>query len=109
MDQDPLKNPAEPAVTAPPEHELGLGKHDSKAGLLDRLKKQFQPAPSSNPKLVNYLAAGSIQGLRPLRYEKRVLARNRFFALAAILCTGISRNFLRAGPSALTLRTGTEL
>jgi hypothetical protein len=33
---------------------------------------------------VNYLAAGSIQGLRPLRYEKRV-ARNRFIVLAVIL------------------------
>jgi hypothetical protein len=33
---------------------------------------------------VNYLAAGSIQGLRPLRYEKRV-ARNRFLFLVVVL------------------------
>jgi len=33
--------------------------------------------------LISYLAAGSIQGLRPLRYEKRV-ARNRVFALTLV-------------------------
>jgi ABC-type microcin C transport system permease subunit YejB len=33
---------------------------------------------------VNYLAAGSIQGLRPLRYEKRV-ARNRFIVFVVVL------------------------
>src|SRR4051794_5760967 len=54
-----------------------------KMGFLDRLEQIFRPPPLSNPKLVNYLAAGSIQGLRPLRYEKRV-ARNRFLALAFI-------------------------
>ena len=37
-----------------------------------------------NPRLVNYLAAGGVHGLRPLRYEKRV-ARNRFIALVIIL------------------------
>jgi cell division protein FtsB len=33
---------------------------------------------------VSYLAAGGIQGLRPLRYEKRV-ARNRFIFFVVIL------------------------
>jgi cell division protein FtsB len=33
---------------------------------------------------VSYLAAGGIQGLRPLRYEKRV-ARNRFIFFVIIL------------------------
>jgi hypothetical protein len=33
---------------------------------------------------VNYLAAGSIQGLRPMRYEKRV-ARNRVLFIALVL------------------------
>jgi hypothetical protein len=33
---------------------------------------------------VNYLAAGGIQGMRPLRREKRI-ARNRTIALAIIL------------------------
>jgi hypothetical protein len=55
-----------------------------KLSFLDRLEQIFRPPPLSNPKLVNYLAAGSIQGLRPLRYEKRV-ARNRFLALAFVL------------------------
>jgi hypothetical protein len=39
---------------------------------------------TTNPKLVSYLAAGGIQGLRPLRYEKRV-ARNRFIVFVAVL------------------------
>lgn len=50
----------------------------------DRIKKPFHAPSSENPRLVNYLAAGSIQGLRPLRYEKRV-ARNRFLLLVTIL------------------------
>ncbi len=33
---------------------------------------------------MTFLAAGSIQGLRPLRYEKRI-ARNRFILLSVIL------------------------
>lgn len=53
-------------------------------GFWPRLKRAFRPAQSSNPRLINYLAAGSIQGLRPLRYEKRV-ARNRVVALSLIL------------------------
>ncbi len=44
--------------------------------------QRFRRQTPSNPRLVNYLAAGSIQGLRPLRYEKR-LARNRVILLAA--------------------------
>jgi hypothetical protein len=65
-----------------PQHfnELGVRKFDLLA-VWERIKKQFAGRPLGNPKLVNYLAAGSIQGLRPLRYEKRV-ARNRFFFLA---------------------------
>ena len=39
---------------------------------------------TNNPKLVHYLAAGGVQGLRPLRYEKRV-ARNRFIFFVAAL------------------------
>jgi hypothetical protein len=50
------------------------------------LQKHVYGPSANNPKLVNYLAAGSIQGLRPLRYEKRV-ARNRVIALTIIfLC-----------------------
>jgi len=43
-----------------------------------------KPPVSSNPRMVNFLAAGSIHGLRPLRYERRV-ARNRFLAFSALL------------------------
>lgn len=70
---------------APPEqfNQLGLRKYDL-VGFLGRLKGNFRSRPAANPKLVNYLAAGSIQGLRPLRYEKRV-ARNRFIVLTVVL------------------------
>jgi len=68
-----------------PEHfnELGVRKYDL-AGAWQRFKNQFRGPATTNPKLVSYLAAGSIQGLRPLRYEKRV-ARNRLVAMVAIL------------------------
>jgi len=70
---------------APPknDHELDVRKNDFGA-IWRRLKNHFRGPPTSNPKLVNYLAAGSIQGLRPLRYERRV-ARNRFIALLLFL------------------------
>jgi hypothetical protein len=63
-----------------PEHynELGVRKYDLPA-LLRRWRGFFHGPSTTNPKLVSYLAAGGIQGLRPLRYEKRV-ARNRFLA-----------------------------
>jgi hypothetical protein len=68
-----------------PEHfnELGVRKYDLPA-LLHRIRGQFRGPSTMNPKLVNYLAAGGIQGLRPMRYEKRV-ARNRFVALVVFL------------------------
>jgi len=71
--------------TTTPEHfnELGVRKYDLPA-LLRRVREHFRGPSTSNPKLVSYLAAGGIQGLRPLRYEKRV-ARNRFIAFVAIL------------------------
>jgi hypothetical protein len=70
---------------ATPAHfnELGARKLDL-AGLWRRLMHHLRGPPASNPKLVNYLAAGAIQGLRPLRYEKRV-ARNRLVGLTALL------------------------
>src|SRR5437773_70910 len=65
-----------PTPVAQPHNDLGVRKYDLSA-FWQRLKTHFRGPPASNPKLVNYLAAGSIQGLRPLRYERRV-ARNRF-------------------------------
>lgn len=68
-----------------PEHynEFGLRKFDFPAAL-QRLRAFFTGPNTSNPKLVNYLAAGGVHGLRPLRKEKRV-ARNRFIFFAAVL------------------------
>jgi len=63
-------------------NELGVRKYDLPA-LWKRLSNHFRGPTTSNPRLVNYLAAGGVQGLRPLRYEKRV-ARNRVVVLATI-------------------------
>jgi hypothetical protein len=83
VDQDRLNVRPEAATT--PEHynDLGVRKYDLPA-LLRRIRNQFRGPSTNNPKLVSYLAAGGLQGLRPLRYEKRV-ARNRFIALVLVL------------------------
>src|SRR5581483_11395728 len=83
VDQQPLKAEEEPANAAKRYNELGIRRYDL-FSWWERLRRQFQGPPAPNPKLVNYLAAGSIQGLRPLRFEKRV-ARRRFIALAIVL------------------------
>jgi hypothetical protein len=64
-------------------NELGVRKYDLPA-LLQKIRDQFRRPTTSNPRLVNYLAAGGVHGLRPLRYEKRV-ARNRLVVLSAVL------------------------
>ena len=74
---------ADPETTREHYNELGVRKYDLVA-VWRRLQSLFHGPPASNPKLINYLASGSIQGLRPLRYEKRV-ARNRVLAAAIIL------------------------
>jgi cell division protein FtsB len=80
VDQQRLK-----AKAGAQEHfnELGVRKYDL-AGLLRRVKDNLYGPAASNPQLINYLAAGGVQGLRPLRKEKRV-QRNRFFALVITL------------------------
>lgn len=96
VDQNRLQ-PRGDAVSTPEHYnELGVRKYDLPA-LLRRVRNQFSGPSATNPKLVNYLAAGGIQGLRPMRYEKRV-ARNRFIALVAFLffmLLGIIVVFLR--------------
>ena len=82
LSQNAAKEPSEPP-TAAHYNELGVRKYDL-ASWWRRWTNHLRGPPTSNPKLVNYLAAGSIQGLRPLRYEKRV-ARNRFIALVIVL------------------------
>jgi hypothetical protein len=64
-------------------NEMGMRKYDL-PGLWTRFRGLFSGPTASNPRLVNYLAAGGVQGLRPLRYEKRV-ARNRFLFFAGAL------------------------
>ena len=68
--------------TATPDqfNDFGVRKYDLPA-LFNRLRRRFSRPVASNPRLVTYLAAGGVRGLRPLRYEKRV-ARNRFIAFA---------------------------
>ena len=72
-------------AASPPEHfnELGVRKYDLPA-LIRRIKNHLHGPTTTNPKLVNYLAAGGVQGLRPMRYEKRV-ARTRFIVLFVFL------------------------
>ena len=60
-----------------------MRKYDLPA-LWSRLRNHFRGPTTNNPRLVNYLAAGGVHGLRPMRYEKRV-ARNRFIALVIFL------------------------
>jgi hypothetical protein len=64
-------------------NELGVRRYDLPA-LWNRIRNHFRGPTTSNPRLVSYLAAGGVQGLRPLRYEKRV-ARNRVLALTGLL------------------------
>lgn len=74
----------------------GIRKFDL-AGLVNRVMSQFRgPSPTSTG-MATLLAAGSVQGLKPLRYEKRV-ARNRFialFALLSVILLGLARVYLR--------------
>jgi len=77
--------PREELDAEAPDHfnELGVRKYDLPA-LWNRLRNHFRGPTTSNPRLVNYLAAGGVQGLKPLRYEKRV-ARNRVLVLSVVL------------------------
>jgi uncharacterized small protein (DUF1192 family) len=78
----PLK-PRTEAETPDHFNELGVRKYDLPA-LWQKIRDQFRRPTTNNPRLVNYLAAGGVHGLRPLRYEKRV-ARNRFYFFTGIL------------------------
>ncbi len=83
VDRDNLEARADSPTTRDHYNELGVRKYDLPASLR-RLRNQLRGPATTNPKLVSYLAAGGIQGLRPLRYEKRV-ARNRFIVFVAVL------------------------
>jgi hypothetical protein len=98
VDVDRLRKQGEPASTAGHYNELGVRKYDLPA-LFRRVRTHFRGPSASNPRLVSYLAAGGIQGLRPLRYEKRV-ARNRFIVFVIFLflmLLGLVAAFYRRG------------
>lgn len=84
-DADQTRLKASAHFTPPAGQHTGLGpRPPGFASALQHLKRRFGLTSSSNPKLVKLLDSGQIQGLRPLRYERRV-ARNRFFLLSAVL------------------------
>jgi hypothetical protein len=82
VDQRRIQSPSEPESTPGHYNEHGVRKYDLVAAWR-RLQNLFRGGHANNPKLVSLLAAGNIQGLRPLHYEKRV-ARNRFIVLVLI-------------------------
>lgn len=77
-----VKDQPEVESTASHYNDLGVRKYDL-FGAFKRVQNHFRAPAATNPKLVSYLAAGSIKGLRPLRYEKRI-ARNRFMLLTGV-------------------------
>jgi hypothetical protein len=79
MPQQRIQTPGEPEATPAHFNDLGIRKYDL-PGAWQRLQGLFRPPPPTNPKLLSFLAVGSVQGLRPLRYEKRV-TRRRFMIL----------------------------
>lgn len=96
VDIDRLQRQSEPQNIGAHFNELGVRKYDLPA-LFRRLRNHFRGPAATNPKLVSYLAAGGIQGLRPLRYEKRV-ARNRFiffFIVLFLMLLGLVAVFFR--------------
>jgi hypothetical protein len=68
-----------------PDHynNLGVRKYDLPA-LWNRIRNHLRGPTTTNPRLVKYLSAGGVHGMRPMRYEKRV-ARNRFILLVVVL------------------------
>ena len=83
LPREPIFESVEPMPTPNQEtahfNDLGVRKYDLRAAWR-RIQRFLKGPAAHNPKLVSYLAAGSIRGLRPLRYEKRI-ARDRFIFL----------------------------
>ena len=84
VDHQRVKTPNEAELAPAHYNEFGVRKLDL-AGAWRRMRQRFHGPPANNSKLVNYLAAGSIQGLRPLRYEKRVVRRRVIFLTLIVL------------------------
>lgn len=94
----PVKSVSTVSSVPPKGHlnELGGRKYDL-SGAWQRLLSHLRGPTANNPRMARMLAAGSIHGLRPLRYERRV-ARNRFIALFVILLLilwGLGYTYLR--------------
>jgi hypothetical protein len=83
VDHQRITNAAEAANTSAHYNDLGVRKFDLPA-VWHRITRLFRRPPPANPHLINFLAAGSLQGLRPLRYENRV-ARRRVIGLVMVL------------------------
>jgi hypothetical protein len=84
VDLRPAKPAEQPTVKAL-YNEHGVRKFDFVAAWRRFTAVFMKPdAPATNPKLIQYLAAGRVDGLRTLRVEKRV-ARRRFIALFIVL------------------------
>jgi hypothetical protein len=96
LDHDRLQDPNAGRHAADRYNELGVKKLDLPA-LWHKIRSQFHDAAPSNPKLVSFLAAGSVQGLRPLRIERRI-QRRRFLLLTGVfflLLWGLAYLFFR--------------
>jgi hypothetical protein len=63
-------------------NDLGVRKYDLPA-LWHRICNHLHGPSARNPRLISLLAVGTVQGLQPLRKEKRV-ARNRVILLATV-------------------------
>lgn len=83
VDHDCLQDPTLGKPAPDRYNQLGMKKLDLTA-LWDKFRQQLHGPAPANPRLVSFLAAGSVQGLRPLRIEKRIY-RRRFLLLAGIL------------------------
>ena len=96
INQEPLQ-PRAAAESDDHYNDLGVRKYDLPA-LWSRIRNHLRGPTAVNPRLVNYLAAGGVHGLRPMRYEKRV-ARNRFILLVVVLfliLLGVISMFLKS-------------
>lgn len=69
-------------------NDLGVRKYDL-PDAWRRLLNRFRGQSTRNPKLVTYLATGSIRGLQPLRYERRI-ARNNFLLMTFLFLLALS-------------------
>lgn len=83
----PGRDMSEPVTPKSYYNDLGMRKYDL-LGIFRRMRNHVSGPPANNPKFIQYLAVGSVQGIRALRYEKRI-ARNRvimsFLTLLAVI------------------------